>query len=183
MKHATLATFILSTFAASLYAGDSVTTSTTAQTEQITTVNDFATAAQAIREGDLETLKTLDNLQSLVDKNTGNTLLHIAAAEAEGQNIEAITEFLFNEGVDGDVENKAGLTPTNICMKESNYRFRAAYLKHKSTATEEKETDTSDDFATAVTFEDSDTESEDLDDKFQAYMGTETRGSYFKDSE
>ena len=36
---------------------------------------------------------------------------------------------------------------------------------------------------TAITFEDSDTESEDLDDKFQAYMGAETRGRYTKDSE
>ena len=60
--------------------------------------------------------------------------MHIAAEVEEGQNIEAITAFLIKKGVDGDAENKAGLTPTDVCMEKDNYHFRAAYIKHKSTA-------------------------------------------------
>ena len=74
-------------------------------------------------EGDLETLENLNNLKSFVDEDTGNTLLHIAAEEDEGQNIEAITAFLINHGVDIKVKNKVGLTAIEIAKRIKNHDF------------------------------------------------------------
>ena len=85
MKLTALTTFILSILTASLYAGENVTTSTTAQTEQTSAkVNDFKQLSKLSAKGNMKKFKKLDNLQSLVHKNTGDTLLHIATARSAG---------------------------------------------------------------------------------------------------